>query len=259
MAKLPELAFLAGSTTSEPAPYYRDDLARIHELGYGFHAERCAPGILAALAPVRERGGLVLELGCGGGHLTRRLVAAGYRVLATDASPSMLEIARVEVPQAEGLERVVLPDDPLPPADAVVSVGHVLNYLPDEASIHRALVAAARALRPGGLFAVDLQDLSWGVAYRDAPSHGRVEKEWALVSEFSLPEPRLFVRSHVSFLPNPDGSWRRDEEVHRNVLLDTAELPARLAEHGLHVRVGASFGDEELPEGLVTLMGHKEG
>lgn len=28
---------------------------------------------------------------------------------------------------------------PLPPADAVVSVGHVLNYLPDEAAIDQAL------------------------------------------------------------------------------------------------------------------------
>src|SRR5689334_8531939 len=44
--------------------YYREDLALVHHLGFGFHADDCAPGILALLEPVRARRGLVLELGC---------------------------------------------------------------------------------------------------------------------------------------------------------------------------------------------------
>ena len=54
-------------------PYYRRDLALIHHLGFGFHADACAPGILELLEPVRERSGLVLEVGCGSGLLTRYL------------------------------------------------------------------------------------------------------------------------------------------------------------------------------------------
>ena len=50
--------------------YYRRDLALVHHLGFGFHADACAPGILALLEPVRQRGGVVLELGCGSGQLT---------------------------------------------------------------------------------------------------------------------------------------------------------------------------------------------
>jgi hypothetical protein len=38
-------------------------------------------------------------------------------------------------PAAEDIRMLVLPGDPLPPADAVVSVGRVLNYLPDEPAI----------------------------------------------------------------------------------------------------------------------------
>lgn len=76
------------------SPYYRDDLALVHHLGFGSHADACAPGILARLEPARERGGLVLELGCGSGHLTRHLVEAGHRVLATDASTAMLALRR---------------------------------------------------------------------------------------------------------------------------------------------------------------------
>ena len=79
--------------SSAREPYYRDDLALIHHLGFGFHADACAPGILDLLAPVRDRNGLVVEIGCGTGLLTRHLAEAGHRVIATDASNAMLDLA----------------------------------------------------------------------------------------------------------------------------------------------------------------------
>jgi hypothetical protein len=63
-------------------PYYRTDLALVHHVGFGFHADACAPGILALLHPIHERDGLIVELGCGSGLLTRHLVEAGHRVIA---------------------------------------------------------------------------------------------------------------------------------------------------------------------------------
>jgi SAM-dependent methyltransferase len=94
-------------------PYYRADLALVHHLGFGFHAEDCAPGILELLRPVREGDGLVIELGCGSGLLTRYLVDAGHRVIATDASPAMLELARGHAAGAQELRELVLLDDPI--------------------------------------------------------------------------------------------------------------------------------------------------
>jgi hypothetical protein len=38
-------------------PYYRADLAFVHGEASGFHAARCAPGLLALLEPVRDAGG----------------------------------------------------------------------------------------------------------------------------------------------------------------------------------------------------------
>jgi SAM-dependent methyltransferase len=239
--------------TSEP--YYRRDLALVHHLGYGFHADACAPGILALLKPVRERRGLVLELGCGSGLLTRHLVEAGHRVVATDASEAMLELARETAAGAEEIRVLVLPDDPLPACAAIVSVGHVLSYLPDEVAVERALLACARALRPGGVFAIDLCDLRYGAARRDDTSQGRVGEGWAIVARFSLPRRNLFVREMTTFLREADGAWRRDDERHENVLLDTVRLPELLAPHGLDVGVAESFGREELPEGLVAIVG----
>ena len=241
------------------APYYRGDLALVHDLGFGFHADRCAPGILALLEPVRQREGVVLELGCGSGLLTRYLVDAGHRVIATDASPAMLDRARQAVPEVEELRQVVLPDDPLPRADAVVAIGHVLNYLSDQAAVERAAAAMAAALRPEGVLAFDLCDLRFGEAHGDRPDQARVEQEWAIVSRSSVPRPDRFVREITTFVRNHDGSWRRDDERHENVLVDASQIVALVRRHGVDAVLGTSFGVERLPAGLVTVTGHAQG
>ncbi len=239
-------------------PYYRRDLALVHHRGFGFHADRCAPGILEILDPVLARGGLVLEIGCGSGLLTRHLVDAGHRVIATDASPPMLDLARESAPGAEEIRQLTLPGDPVPPADAIVGVGHPLNYLPTRADIERALRALARALRPGGVLVLDLCDLEWARSrLGDAPL-GRVGDDWAIVSEFDVPDPEHFVRRMAVFLRNDDGTWRRDDERHDNVMVETSSIPALLATEGVTASVRSAFGDEELPRGLHVIVGRRE-
>jgi hypothetical protein len=72
----------------------------------------------------------------------------------------MLDLARAYATGAQEIRELVLLDDSIPQADAIVSIGHVLSYLPDPEAIDRALVAIAEALRPGGLLAIDLCDLT---------------------------------------------------------------------------------------------------
>jgi SAM-dependent methyltransferase len=246
-----------GVVTSGGAPYYRPDLALVHHLGFGFHADLVAPGILTLLEPVQAAKGLIVELGCGSGLLTRHLLDAGHRVFATDASPAMLALARETAADAEDIAQLVLPHDPIPACDAIVAVGHPFSYLGDESAIEQAFVAAAEALNPGGLLAVDICDLEWGEARRDAPNFGRVADNWAIITEFSLPSPSRFVRQMAVFVLQEDGSWRRDDERHENVLVDTSGLPALLAKHQVHASVASSFGNETLPVGLRAVIGRR--
>jgi SAM-dependent methyltransferase len=234
-------------------PYFHHDLALVHERGYGFHGERVAAGVLALLEPVR--GGLVLEIGCGTGALTRHLLAAGHRVLATDASPAMLAVARENLGPSADLAVLALPDDPLPAADAIVSVGHPISYLASAAEVDRALSAMAGALRPGGVLAIDICDLEWGTARIDATSLGRVGEDWAIITEFSMPAPDKFVRDITTFVPDGHGAWRRDTEHHENVLVDTSRIPDLLRPLGVTATIGTSFGTETLPPGLKTVIG----
>jgi len=246
--------------------YYQQDLALVHDRGYGHHGDRCAPGILALLPP----DALVLELGCGAGALTRHLLAAGHQVIATDASEAMLERARVTLGGAAlggaalggaalggaaDLRRLTLPDDPLPAADAIVSVGHVISYLDDAAAVGRALAAMASALRPGGVLAFDVCDLEFGRIRAGEPNFGRVGQDWAVITEFSAPAPDRFVRDITTFVPDGAGAWRRSREHHENVLVDTSLIPDLLAAHGVTAAVGTSFGAAELPPGLHAVTG----
>jgi SAM-dependent methyltransferase len=238
-----------------PDPYYRAALAKVHHEGFGFHADACAPGILEHLAPVRARDGLVLEIGCGSGLLTKHLTDAGHRVIATDASPAMLDIARSHAPEAIEHRVVALPDDPLPEADAIVSTGHALSYIDTPERLEAALVACARALRSGGVLALDLEDLSTRDAQMARPPAVWVGDDWAMFMERVSHGPTHFARVMTTFIEEDDGRYRREHERHDNVLIDVrAVVPPLLEAEGLDVEVGLSFGDETNMEGLMVVV-----
>jgi SAM-dependent methyltransferase len=237
---------------------YRRDLALIHHWGFGFHAELCARGIVELLGPVADRGGSVLEIGCGTGLLTGHLLAAGHRVIASDASEDMLAVARDHLGADVDLRRITLPDDPLPEADAIVSIGHVLNYIGERSGLEEAVSTMARAVRPGGLIAFDLCGLDWNTARTTLSGVGRQGEDWAIVTEYSMPTPDHFVRQMSTFVKEPDGRYRRDEERHDTVLVEEDAIAALLRAEGLESEVRDSFGGEELPPGLHVIVARKE-
>ena len=252
-SRVPKWQYLRVPTT----PYYQPDLARIHHEAFGFHADAVAPGILKLLEPVRERGGLVLEIGCGSGLLTKYLVEGGHRVHATDASSAMVDLAREYVVGAETIDQLRLPENVVPPADAIVSVGHALSYLDDEEQLSRALSALAGALRQDGVIAFDICDVQWGEARRDDKPKVWFGDDWVLITRTSVPNPRMFRRDMTMFVRSEPESWRRNDEVHDNILIDTNEIPASLARLGLRAELRRSFGSEVLPTGLVVVVGTK--
>ena len=176
--------------------------------------------------------------------------------MASDASPAMLRLARITAPGAEEIVRLTLPDDAVPRVDAIVGVGHALNYLPYTGAIDRALLSLAKSLLPGGVFAIDICDLEWGTT-QTQQNLGHVGDDWAIISRFSLPSPDRYVRDITTFTRNDDGTWRRADERHDNILIDTATIPALLASEGLQVEVRSSFGSEDLSAGLRTIIGYR--
>lgn len=245
------------------ATYYQPDLAWVHHTGYSQHVAQTRAGIVRLLrARGLGAGALVLDVGCGSGLLARALLAEGFAVLGVDASPAMIAIARDHAPAAN-FRVVRLPtglpagaDGALPEADAVVSTGHVLNYLDSRDGIAAALAELARAVPSAGLLAIDLITERFCEARDLAQVHGKVADDWAIVSRFSRPQPFRFDR-HITVFRRAGDAWRRSDEHHRNVSFEPETARRVLRENGMDARVQAAFGDETLPEGLVVLVGER--
>lgn len=104
--------------------------------------------VLDLLAP--SAGEHILDLGCGDGVLTQKIVAAGATVIAVDAAPDMVAAARVG-----GLDARVIDGQRLTfggEFDAVFS-NAALHWMRDQRAV---LAGVRRALRPGGRFVAEM-------------------------------------------------------------------------------------------------------
>jgi Methyltransferase domain len=77
---------------------YRDDLASIHEAGFGGMTRAAGPVFIDALGKREIDRRLVVDLGCGSGILSQALAEVGFDVLDIDISPQMIALARGRVP-----------------------------------------------------------------------------------------------------------------------------------------------------------------
>lgn len=136
--------------------------------------ERELARVLAVLPPT----GRILDLGCGTGRLSQRLIASGRDVVMLDASEAMLGRARLvaNAPAVLG-DAFALPFAP-GSFDAVVALRVAFHF----AEFNTLLRSAAPLLRPGGRFVFDtyrwtprailaLASKSWGgKVFAHAPS-----------------------------------------------------------------------------------------
>ena len=104
------------------------------------------------------RDGLVLDLGCGTGKMTRFLAKEGYDMIGVDVSQEMLGIAAEK--ESEGKPILYLNQDMREfelygTVGAVVSVCDSINYLLEEGDILRTFRLVHNYLYPGGVFLFD--------------------------------------------------------------------------------------------------------
>jgi ubiquinone/menaquinone biosynthesis C-methylase UbiE len=69
---------------------YRDDLAYVHDAGFGRVAESAPRLVLEFLAAKGQPPARLLDLGCGTGIFAQVLAAHGHHVTGMDISPGML-------------------------------------------------------------------------------------------------------------------------------------------------------------------------
>ncbi len=238
---------------------YRDDLAYIHDAGFGRLAESAAGVLMDELQRSGIRRGTVVELGCGSGISSRRLCAAGYHVVGIDLSESLLRQARQRVPEAV-FQRGSWVDANIPPCVAVTAIGEIFNYTFDPANSPAARSNVFQriyaALEFNGLFLFDLA----GPERAPSPNPLRSYAEgadWAVLCEAEAdPQHRTLTRRMTTF--RQQGAWyRRDFEQHQLQLVDPDGVSQELRRLGFSVATRSNYGSMPLPRGLTAFVARK--
>jgi SAM-dependent methyltransferase len=241
------------------ADAYRDDLAYIHDTGFGRFATNAAPVLLAAL---RRRGldsGLVIDLGCGSGIVAQEMSAAGYDILGIDISPAMVAMARGRVPKGQFREGSLLAAE-LPPCVAVAAVGECFNYLFDSGNTEQGLSAHFRriygAIGRGGLLIFDVAGPGRVPGF--GPRRTYTEGDgWAVLVAAEEDRQNGVLTRHITSFRKVGEPYRREEEIHRLRLMSRPEVARELRGIGFRVRILSGYGPLRFASGHAGFLARK--
>lgn len=237
---------------------YLEDLAYIHDAGFGDYARNAAPGLLSMLRKNRIASGLIVDLGCGSGIWAAELNRAGYRVLGVDQSAAIIRIARKAAPQSQ-FQIASLLSAKLPTCDAVTSLGECINYAFDSrnsrAAIQRLFQRIYRALRPGGVF---IFDFATPARIPKTPEKKWMDGgDWAILVTIDGDTKTATLRRRIVTFRKSGRLYRRSEELHTLRLYSPVDLVADLADCGFAIEHLRSYGQFPLPPGIAGLLATK--
>ncbi len=123
--------------------------------------DKWAEYIVTLLKKFGVNDGLVCELGCGTGSITRRLAKAGYDMIGTDISEDMLEVAMYDhMDENNGilyLNQDMRETELYGTGNAFVCVCDSINYLLSEEDLIKTFRLANNYLEAGGVFIFDMK------------------------------------------------------------------------------------------------------
>ena len=189
-----------------------------HDSYWRFHRDQF-------LELVPPPGRLTVDVGCGEGRLSRDLAALGHRVVAVDASPTLVEAARAAAPE---LDVRVADAAALPLGDACADLVVAFMSLQDVDDMPGAVGEAARVLVDGGAFCVAIvHPLNSAGAWETED-----ESSPLLVQDYF--EPRIssetFERDGLAITFH---TWHRPLEAYMRALEDAGFLTEAVREHPL--------------------------
>jgi SAM-dependent methyltransferase len=237
--------------------HYGDDLAYIHDVGFGDFADGLAPGLLDTLRQHGSSDGVIVDLGCGSGIWARHLADAGYHVVGVDQSAAMIRLARRRAPAAKFHVASFFAFD-LPPCRAITALGEVLCFLFDNTNNRKSLARLFRrafaALEPGGLLIFDVPEV--GLDRGRAPT-GREGDDWACLVRLEYDETHDRLMRHITSFRRRGRLFRRQQETHRLQLYRRGEMTDMLRNVGFRVRTVSEFGGYPLLPGRIGFVAQK--
>ncbi|WP_075681809.1 class I SAM-dependent DNA methyltransferase [Roseburia sp. 831b] len=174
--------------------------------------------IKSLLKEYKIEDGLVLDLGCGTGKLTRLLEDAGYDMIGIDYSEEMLEIAREH--QEEGSNILYLLQDMREfelygTVRAVVSVCDSMNYITEEEDLLQVFRLVNNYLDPKGLFIFDLNTVYKYKELLGETTISENREEGSFIwDNYYEEEEQINEYDLTLFIKEKDNLYRKYEETH---------------------------------------------
>lgn len=186
--------------------------------------------------PVSE----ICETACGTGGMALEMAKRGYDVTASDISGEMLTAAESKVRSAGFSVRFVLQDmrniKMYSQKDFLLCMLDSMNYLTSRADIAAALECAFKALKPGGLFVFDMNSKhKFECVYADNAYVLEDDGVYCGWENSYNPKTKNCDFYLSIFMQNPDGSYRRENEVQRERMYTVRQMTGIIAETGFEL------------------------
>lgn len=182
--------------------------------------------------------GLVLDLGCGTGKLTRLLAMDGYDMIGVDISEDMLEIA-MEHQAEEGGEILYLLQDMREfelygTVRAVVSICDSMNYLMEYEDLVQVFSLVNNYLDPKGIFVFDLNTPYKYQEILGEQTIAENREEGSFIWENYYDEEEEVNEYDLTlFIREDDGRFRKYEETHYQRAYSLMTIKKALEEAGM--------------------------
>ena len=137
------------------SPY--DNIAEMyHALWADWYFSNAAPALEKLFFSQIPAGSTVLDVCCGSGHVTKELVARGYKVTGIDASAALIARARADLPdvdlRVQDARNIQLENR----YQAALSTFDSLNHILCLDALRQVFTGVRRVLEPGGMFVFDM-------------------------------------------------------------------------------------------------------
>ena len=204
--------------------------------------EDWAKRIVGLLKKEKIENGLVLDLGCGTGSMTRLLAQAGYDMIGVDASEEMLAEAREQESDLSEEHSILYLCQDMREFElygtvrAVVSICDCMNYILEEEDLLEVFCLANNYLDPGGIFVFDMNT---PYKYREVIGNTTIaenREEGSFIWENCFDEESQVNEYALTlFIKEEDDLYRKHEEFHYQKAYEPERVKELLEEAGLKV------------------------